>query len=440
MRYASLCTMVRNEAPYMREWIEFHRLVGIEHFFVYDNLSTDDLEEVLQPYRHEGVATLIPWPHRLAQAPAYTHCLRTFGATTRWVAFVDADEFVFAPGGGDLREALQEFEPYGGLAFNYASFGTSGHREKPEGPVIEEYVLRARDDAALPYPPTLKAPHLDPSRIENYRPVNTHVSSFVQPARTVRCLSPHYCEYVEGACAVDENHLPVAAAFTRGVSMRRIRANHYWSKSEEECRRKLSRGLADRPGHQAWGDFLRAESAYNGQFDVEIQVHLDSLRERLGLPPLEREPETVEREAFERLRAATARREREAGAAETTEPVLGDRRSRAVLVLAEEIFAVPQLLEGCLTALEAQSDTTLVVYARETEEAAIQSAYAAALAAGADRETAPHVLLLSLPDEAAETQLAREVDGLVSLYDAPGVFAGVRRLGLDDLRRLRPAA
>ena len=35
--YLAICAIYRDEAPYLREWIEFHRLVGVEHFFLYDN-------------------------------------------------------------------------------------------------------------------------------------------------------------------------------------------------------------------------------------------------------------------------------------------------------------------------------------------------------------------------------------------------------------------
>ena len=39
--YLAICAVYRNEAPYLREWIEFHRLVGVERFFLYNNRSTD---------------------------------------------------------------------------------------------------------------------------------------------------------------------------------------------------------------------------------------------------------------------------------------------------------------------------------------------------------------------------------------------------------------
>lgn len=56
------CTMLRNEAAYVREWIVYHLLVGVEHFYLYDNDSTDNTAEVLAPFVAKGVVTYRRWP------------------------------------------------------------------------------------------------------------------------------------------------------------------------------------------------------------------------------------------------------------------------------------------------------------------------------------------------------------------------------------------
>src|SRR5207248_10986601 len=59
MRPLAICAIFKNEAPYLREWIEFHRLVGVSHFYLYRNGSTDDWEPVLRPYIGDGIATIV---------------------------------------------------------------------------------------------------------------------------------------------------------------------------------------------------------------------------------------------------------------------------------------------------------------------------------------------------------------------------------------------
>ena len=45
--FLSVVAIAKNEAPYIKEWIEYHKLVGVERFYFYDNGSTDNTREVL---------------------------------------------------------------------------------------------------------------------------------------------------------------------------------------------------------------------------------------------------------------------------------------------------------------------------------------------------------------------------------------------------------
>ena len=51
----------RDEAPYLKEWIEFHKLVGCEHFYLYNNASTDNFYEIQESYIANGEVDLIDW-------------------------------------------------------------------------------------------------------------------------------------------------------------------------------------------------------------------------------------------------------------------------------------------------------------------------------------------------------------------------------------------
>ena len=92
--YVSFCSIFKNEAPYMKEWIEYHLLVGVDHFYLYNNNSTDNYLEVLQPYIDKGIVTLTEWPEVPGQITAYKHFYETFRNETNWVSFLDLDEFI----------------------------------------------------------------------------------------------------------------------------------------------------------------------------------------------------------------------------------------------------------------------------------------------------------------------------------------------------------
>ncbi|AQK50991.1 zinc finger (C3HC4-type RING finger) family protein [Zea mays] len=42
-----VCTMLRNQARFLREWIIYHSRIGVERWFIYDNNSDDGIEQVL---------------------------------------------------------------------------------------------------------------------------------------------------------------------------------------------------------------------------------------------------------------------------------------------------------------------------------------------------------------------------------------------------------
>jgi hypothetical protein len=51
-----ICAIFQDEAPFLGEWIEFRRMLGAEHFWLYNNNSTDTYLSVLGPYIERG-----PW-------------------------------------------------------------------------------------------------------------------------------------------------------------------------------------------------------------------------------------------------------------------------------------------------------------------------------------------------------------------------------------------
>lgn len=56
--YLALTAIFRDEAPYLKEWIEFYRTIGVEHFYLHNHLSQDNFAEVLKPYIDDGIVTL----------------------------------------------------------------------------------------------------------------------------------------------------------------------------------------------------------------------------------------------------------------------------------------------------------------------------------------------------------------------------------------------
>src|SRR3954471_2534916 len=129
----AVCAIFRDEARYLAEWVTFHRLQGVERFWLYDNRSQDDWESALAPELAAGVVSVTPWPEHAGQRAAYADCLERHRDEARWIAFIDADEFLFARSGRPLPEVLERFDSHPGVVVNWRIFGSNGHEDAPDG-------------------------------------------------------------------------------------------------------------------------------------------------------------------------------------------------------------------------------------------------------------------------------------------------------------------
>src|ERR1043165_6925717 len=163
--YLGVAAIYRWEAENLREWVAFHRVVGVERFFLYDNASEDEHLEALAPFIDDGSVTVHPWPVFPGQGSAYDHALACHGHETRWIAFLDVDEFLFSPTGRTLPDVLADFEEFSAVEVSRIDFGPSGHKTKPSGPVIESYVRRRSYESAETDWEHVKS-IVDPSRAE----------------------------------------------------------------------------------------------------------------------------------------------------------------------------------------------------------------------------------------------------------------------------------
>ena len=91
----AVCAIVRNENRYLREWIEWHKGLGVEKFFIYDNGHGDD-ENPRDVIGDDLQVVIVDWRDRdgNTQCEAYDECYREHGSEFDWMGFIDIDEFV----------------------------------------------------------------------------------------------------------------------------------------------------------------------------------------------------------------------------------------------------------------------------------------------------------------------------------------------------------
>ncbi|WP_019945201.1 glycosyltransferase family 2 protein [Dyadobacter beijingensis] len=246
--YLAVCCIVKNENDYLREWLEYHRKIGVEHFFIYDNGSEIPVEETVNTLGFNSFATVIEMPGKRKQVKAYQHCIDRFGKRARWIAFIDMDEFI-VPKTDDvhLPKLLEKYENYGGLGVSWLIFGSNNHQRKPAGSQLENFTKRAEVDF-LP---------------------NRHIKSIVQPQHVRAADMAHCFYYKQGFFCVNEHFMPIPHA-TADPSVDFIQLNHYYCRSFQEYHQKVARGNADTKRKRKLEEFHNHDRDANAVVDTTI--------------------------------------------------------------------------------------------------------------------------------------------------------------------------
>lgn len=214
----AIVAIVKNEADYLEEWLAFHLALGVDHFFIYDNGSTDGSAELLERYINHGLVTRIDWPIGGGQLAAYNHALRMFGATSEWLGFYDPDEFLVPLQDDDIPSFLARYPDAADLRVPRVEIGFSGHRTRPHDLAIDAYTHVAN---VLELDPKLPPRVKSIVRPQAMAAVDIHLAfpaDVPAPGQPTRTYEPEL----------------------RGV----VQLSHYYTRSWEEFEAKRFRGSA----------------------------------------------------------------------------------------------------------------------------------------------------------------------------------------------------
>lgn len=265
----SIVAIFQNDARYLKEWIEFHKLIGVEHFWLYNNCSTDNYAEVLEPYRAAGIVELINWPRKSnglvhwnrIQCEAYMDAVSRAKSFSNWLAIIDTDEFLFSPKTDSVPEILKGYKKAGAVGVNWLGFGTSHVKQLYTGrPMVEQLIYRGKLDDTW----------------------HRHVKCVVNPRRVASVVSPHFPGLMLGYNMVTTQKTIFHGPYSPVIDYSILRLNHYWTRDEEYLNStKLYRG--DSWGHDLDRIIKRAEKL-NLEYDDAIQRFLPQLKAAMNYP------------------------------------------------------------------------------------------------------------------------------------------------------------
>lgn len=221
--YLSILCIIKNE-EYLEEFIIYHYLQGVQHFYIYDNESTVPIFHRLNHYFYKKLCTIIPYPGKVKQVEAYNHCINTFGNETEWLAIIDGDEYILPRVDTNLITFLKRYNNYSAIAINWINFGSNYHHFKQPGFLIENFTFcQLKSDG--------------------------HLKTICKPRDVKKITSPHFVflkdennGYID--CKKAQLKLNNNFTFNYNHTTDIIQINHYWGKSYLELEQKIERGRA----------------------------------------------------------------------------------------------------------------------------------------------------------------------------------------------------
>jgi hypothetical protein len=273
----AIVAIIKNEKKYIKEWIEFYIIQGVEKIFIYDNGSSDEIVEYLGQYIQSGKCIIIPWQTFFSvkhnnfsiQALAYAHAICNFGCDFRWMGFFDVDEFLFPVKEGNLIDCLAQFDHFPSISIPWTNFGPNGHTDQPNGLVIENYT----ECSPLPLLRSQRA-------LLRYKTI-------VDPS-AISGMGTHYFPLIGfGQVLINENGERRSFSDSRDPSFatnRFFQLNHYFAKSLSDIEVRLQKGRVSKNGKISENYLDKRLKAYelSKTVDVKILRFVEPLRAKIN--------------------------------------------------------------------------------------------------------------------------------------------------------------
>lgn len=217
MNYFSIASLFKLEEPYIGDWVKYHLGIGAEHIYLYDNDSPDQSAKIAREVGGDRV-TIERCPGHPVQHMAHARCISDHRLDSRWIAFIDIDEYLVPK--KPIGDLLHEYEKYPALCAHWVLFGSNDLLDYDPRPV--------------------------PVRFTRCEPgTNIHVKSIVNPVETGNWITAH--RFTHPRSPVDENKKPIGMldSTPAGGTSNIIYVAHFSTKSKAECYERRARPRPD---------------------------------------------------------------------------------------------------------------------------------------------------------------------------------------------------
>jgi hypothetical protein len=215
----AICLLIKDENEYLDEWLNHHRDLGFNHFYIYDNHSAIPVAVTLKGQQDVSIKL---WDNKVrgTQVDAYNDCCQ-LNQDNDFILFLDTDEFVMI----DTRfKSIQQMVAY--LQYAHGKISAIGIYWRIYGKTNPYFSTRQPVTAYTQY---LKY---------------THIKTLANPREVIRFLNPHYA-CIKGNY-ISETGRKILGPFSEYHSSDLIWIKHLFTRSKEEFKEKILRGSGDK--------------------------------------------------------------------------------------------------------------------------------------------------------------------------------------------------
>ena len=144
----TIFTCMKNEGPFILEWLAFHKSIGIRNFVIFTNHCTDGTDLLLDRLDERGVLTHLQNPAVMMEKTYYHPIAIKYALQmpvvrrSDYIISMDVDEFVnIRVGNGHFTDLLRAVGPFHALSMSELNFTSSGHQVFEDGWVTENFKI-----------------------------------------------------------------------------------------------------------------------------------------------------------------------------------------------------------------------------------------------------------------------------------------------------------
>lgn len=154
----TIVTTMKNEGPFILEWLAYHRAIGVEGFLVYTNDCTDGTDTMLAMLQSKGILQHRENPFEpggsLKPQHAALQAAETEDIVTKsdWLICMDVDEFInIHAGNGKLSDLFAATKDANMISLTWRLYGNSDLHEYQDRPISEIFSQCAPQLARKPH-------------------------------------------------------------------------------------------------------------------------------------------------------------------------------------------------------------------------------------------------------------------------------------------------